>query len=89
VRATGGLADTVVDVDAHPDRGTGFVFRPYETSALVNALERALQAYGQKARWSDIQRRAMGRDFSWSASAHTYVDLYRRARAVRQTGDDA
>ena len=37
VRATGGLADTVVDVTADAVRGTGFVFSKYSAAALAAA----------------------------------------------------
>ena len=41
VRRTGGLADSVVDVDEHPAEGTGFVFDDATPSALVEAIGRA------------------------------------------------
>ncbi len=78
VRATGGLADTVVDADASPQRGTGFAFRPYTVEALVETMHRALRAFAEPARWKALQLRAMARDFSWDASARAYADLYER-----------
>lgn len=84
VRAVGGLADTVVDADADPGRGTGFTFRDYTVEALQETLIRALGVFGDPDRWRAIQRRAMGCDFSWAASARAYVDLYRRAIALHQ-----
>ncbi len=87
VRATGGLADTVIDVDENPYRGTGFVFHPYTPEALLATLQRALQAYADKKRWTSLQRRAMERDFSWDASAHAYADLYQQTiHTVRKGG---
>ena len=86
VRATGGLADTSVDADERPSRGTGFVFHDYAVYDLVAAMQRAIVAYMNKPRWIDIQRRAMERDLSWDASARAYIDLYRRARALHQAG---
>ena len=41
VRASGGLADTVIDAGEQPDRGTGFVFGPASPEALVDAVRRA------------------------------------------------
>ena len=84
VRATGGLADIVVDTDAQKDRGVGFTFEAYEERALLEAMRRAIAAYADRARWESIQRRAMEMDFSWNASAQAYVDLYQRALALHQ-----
>jgi starch synthase len=84
VHVTGGLADTVVDADVHADRGVGFAFDAYSVSALLEAMERALRAFGSKPRWMGIQQRAMERDFSWDASARAYVDLYQRALALHR-----
>ncbi|MGC9395998.1 MAG: glycogen synthase [Anaerolineae bacterium] len=84
VHVTGGLADTVIDVDAHADRGVGFAFDEYSAPALLGAMERALHAFGNKSRWMVIQQRAMKRDFSWDASARAYVDLYQRALALHR-----
>jgi len=81
VRATGVLADTVVDATAQPKRGAGFVFRPYTVEAFEDALQRALTVYRDPAQWQALQHRAMELDFSWTASARAYVDLYRRAQA--------
>ncbi|HEY3076613.1 MAG TPA: glycosyltransferase, partial [Burkholderiales bacterium] len=75
-RATGGLVDTIADGE------TGFLFERAESAALVAALKRALVVYGDTRRWREMQRRAMARDFSWSAPARQYADLYaRHARA--------
>ncbi len=84
VRATGVLADTVVDATIQPRRGTGFVFRPYTTDAFVEAIQRALLVYHNPAQWQALQHRTMELDFSWSASARAYVDLYLRAKAQHQ-----
>ena len=85
VRRTGGLADTVVDADAHPADGDGFVFAPAEPAALAAAAERAIAAYRDAGRWGAIIRRAMARDFSWTASAPRYVEAYERALAIRSS----
>lgn len=80
VRATGGLADTVVD--ATPDavregRATGFVFQEARPAALAGALERALSMYrDQRDTWAALQKRGMAQDFGWTAAARQYLDLY-------------
>jgi starch synthase len=85
VRATGGLVDTVSDAGRSPQRGTGFVFKPYTAAALLGAIDRALKAYADPDRWSAIQSRGMAADFSWQASAQQYVDLYHSAIEVHHT----
>ena len=83
VRQTGGLADTVSDDDVTPGGGVGFSFLPYRAEALVDAMERALRAYRDPARWLEIIRRGMARNFSWGESAGKYIELYRGALARR------
>ncbi len=77
VRATGGLVDTVRDNE------TGFVFERAESSALAAAVRRALGARRDTARWREIQRAGMQRDFSWRAAALRYADLYSRLATAR------
>ena len=81
VRAVGGLKDTVEDFDLERETGTGFVFGPYEPQAFMAAIERALQAYGDKKAWTALRRRAMRRDFSWERSADAYGNLYQQLRS--------
>ncbi len=76
-RATGGLADTVIDADGSQD-GTGFLFTDYRTDELEKALRRALAAKADTERWNRIITNAMNRDFSWDASAGEYAALYKK-----------
>ena len=75
VRATGGLADTVIDADGASD-GYGFVFSAYSPDDMMAAFGRALEAYRDRRRWREIQGRGMRRDFSWKTSAQAYRRLY-------------
>ncbi len=84
VRNTGGLADTVVDADEDPDRGTGFKFNGYDTAEMKDALRRAMAAYADRPRWKEIVKRGMAKDFSWEASARRYVSAY--DKALRKKG---
>ncbi len=79
VRATGGLVDTVEDFDAVEGTGVGFVFEPYTSGAMLEAIERAVSTYDDGGAWGGIVRRGMALDFSWRASAERYLDLYERA----------
>ncbi len=82
VRATGGLADTVRDFDPRSGEGNGFSFEPYDRWALFAAIMRAVENFKYKDTWRKLQVRGMSADFSWSASARKYIDLYHRALAA-------
>lgn len=77
VRATGGLEDTVRDYK--DNEGTGFKFKEYSASALVEKVKEALAVYKDKKAWAELQRRAMAGNFSWEESAKRYLELYRLA----------
>lgn len=82
VQRVGGLADTVVDAtepNLADGTATGFVFAEATVPALVHALERAAALFTDQARWRKLQQYAMSRDFSWTASAKRYGELYRSA----------
>jgi starch synthase len=78
VTDVGGLHDTVVDADADPERGTGFVSRSVDVAGMVDALHRATRAWSSTRRRSAIRNRAMSIDWSWAEPAQAYTDLYRR-----------
>jgi starch synthase len=78
VHATGGLADTVTDLDADPENGNGISFDDYTSEALLAALHRAIKHYEAHDRWPALVERAMGYDSRWSASARAYSQLYGR-----------
>lgn len=81
VRATGGLADTVVDATAETlaaGSATGFRFIPFNAEALLAAIDRALTVYRETP---DVFRRTqttgMRQDWSWNRSAGEYLNVYR------------
>ncbi len=75
VRATGGLADTVIDA-ADEKHGNGFVFGPATGEALFAALQRAASAFQEPTLWRRLQKHGMARDSSWREAAGHYVELY-------------
>lgn len=79
VRHVGGLADSVEDIDLKNNVGTGFVFEAYDHYALFGAFVRAFETYHYPKVWSEIQKRAMGTNFSWNKSAKEYIKLFERA----------
>ena len=76
VRATGGLAQTVVDVSAGPNRATGFRFDAFDPLDFIAAAARAFELYRRPADWRSLMLRCMAQDFSWGPAANEYSDLY-------------
>ena len=77
VRATGGLDDTVEQINPSTGTGTGFKFGPYDAGALLEKIREALYFYGRPNDWQKIQRNGMLVDNSWEAAAKKYAELYR------------
>lgn len=85
VRATGGLADTVQDINTYAGTGTGFTFAAAEMQALYGTMVRATELYRHAGLWQAAMKRAMLTDWSWERTALRYDELYRRAQASRST----
>jgi starch synthase len=77
VRATGGLDDTIDDVNTSRGTGTGYKFERYEAGELLDAIRRALAGYANHTLWRKIMKNGMASDYSWEASARQYIHLYR------------
>ncbi len=78
VSRVGGLADTVVDVDADPVKGTGLMCEP-NAASLRDALHRALVLFADAPRYAAAQQRCMAHDFSWKVAAAAYEQLYQES----------
>lgn len=77
VRKTGGLNDSVIDIDAYPETGTGIVFEEMSGSGIISAVRRAFQLWGKGSHtMTPIITRGMSADFSWKQSAQAYITLY-------------
>jgi starch synthase len=83
VRAVGGLVDTVRPYNPRNGQGTGFLFSEYRPDAMLDALGRALAAFGNKTLWTRLQKNGMRAGFSWDRSAGEYVKMYKRIRRPR------
>jgi starch synthase len=86
VRETGGLADTVENYDdADGDSGTGFVFSWAQPDAVYNTFRWAIETYlHRRDAFQRMQVRAMQQDFSWDASARSYLGVYDRALSMKR-----
>lgn len=74
VRSTGGLKDTVVDLVAKG--ATGIRFEEPTSSALLEALDRALQLYTNKRKMNAVRKQGMIQVFDWQKAALAYMDMY-------------
>lgn len=80
VRRTGGLADTIVDIDAETPSASsnGFCFEAPDVPSLTAAFVRALRLMKQPALREEVMLRGMLQDFSWHKPCNRYISLYRR-----------
>ena len=80
VRNTGGLADTVVDLnDETLENGTatGFAFSSDDVHGLNTTIWRALDVFwNRKDVWNCLIANGMRQDWSWAKSAVQYVQFY-------------
>ncbi len=80
VRSTGGLKDTVFELDAEAGKGNGFIFEDFMPKALEEAIVRAVAFYQmpEEIRSRNIKRimRESFENFSLEATAQKYISLY-------------
>ncbi|WP_130863770.1 glycogen synthase GlgA [Bacilliculturomica massiliensis] len=76
VRETGGLKDSVDPYNPKTGKGNGVTFASVNAHDMLNAVERALELYGDKTHWKKLVGNAMKSDFSWKESAERYAELY-------------
>ena len=84
--ASGGIQEIVQDYDPTlepSESGYGFLYYDYSSEAFWDSIKRARALFRDRAVWTGLIRRAMEREFSWSAAAERYEKLYRSL--VRET----
>ncbi|XP_027368661.1 starch synthase 3, chloroplastic/amyloplastic-like [Abrus precatorius] len=88
VRKTGGLHDTVFDVDHDGSRAkalglqpNGFSFDGADAGGVDYALNRAISAWYEGRDWfNTLCKTVMQQDWSWNGPALDYLELYHAAR---------
>ena len=78
VRETGGLYDTIKPYNTVEQTGNGITFKTYNAHDMLDAIRRSLALYADKSEWKTLVSNAMNEDFSWSASAKKYIEMYNR-----------
>jgi starch synthase len=88
VRLTGGLADTVFDVDSSSrplEERNGFTFDFPDRKGVDWALTRALECYKREPqKWQSLILNGTRRDFSWKRSVSEYLSLYQALNKVEE-----
>lgn len=81
VRRTGGLADTVFDVDTSglPEHDTnGFTFDDADFGGINWGIDRAIALWRDSPeRWRHLALRGMQQDFSWAPPTTHYLNIYK------------
>jgi len=89
VHRTGGLVDTVVDLNETTARdysATGFSFDEETPEAVLDTCVRALSWFqASRINWWKLVITGMKKDFSWTASAARYFELYRRMCGLKES----
>ena len=93
VRATGGLADTVVHASEETisnATANGFKFDDFSIDALAEALTSALTTYQSfPGAWNQMVDTGMQQDWSWTTSAKRYSRLYEQTVAKKLEHQEA
>ena len=78
VRATGGLYDTIADYYEFEKSGNGFVFKHFDSTGLYNKTKEAIDLFkNDRESFNELAKVCMNKDFSWNASAKTYINTYK------------
>ena len=85
VRNTGGLTDTVENLNQDTGEGTGFMFDDLTPNAIYNTVGWAVWAYYNRRDLIENMRiRGMKKNFSWELSAKKYIAMYKEALGFKE-----
>ena len=77
VHEIGGLKDTVKPYNQYEGSGTGFSFKGYSSSELLDRINHSEWLYrDNNTEWKAMAKRAMKEDWSWTNSSKKYEELY-------------
>ncbi|MGV3774900.1 MAG: glycogen synthase GlgA [Verrucomicrobiales bacterium] len=79
VRVTGGLDDSVIDINEDLESADGIKFFEYSSRALSKAIRKAIALYQNKELLQHYRVNGMKVDFSWSNTCAEYEKVYVRA----------
>lgn len=90
VRKTGGLADTIFDID-YSDKPiaerNGYTFDLPDTAGIQSALSRAIDCWFKDIeKWRHLMTNGMNVDFSWNHPCDMYLSIYKNIITPRNGG---
>mmetsp|Transcript_11318 Transcript_11318/g.37237 ORF Transcript_11318/g.37237 Transcript_11318/m.37237 type:complete len:110 (-) Transcript_11318:64-393(-) len=96
VRRTGGLNDTVFDVQDDVGRAeqfgltpNGFQFEGTDEGGIDYALNRGIDYwYNNRRGWHQLAENAMRQDWSWTRPCLAYQELYHAARKAPKPSEE-
>ncbi|BAD85957.1 glycogen synthase [Thermococcus kodakarensis KOD1] len=78
--AVGGIKDTVIDLDADPERATGLLVPPRDAFALARTIIRASELDEETLkRLRENGKRRAREDFTWEKACRRYLRVYQNA----------
>jgi starch synthase len=80
VRSTGGLKDTVTDVNN--ENGYGIRFEEADVASIVTAVTRAIEINKNTSLMLLLRSRMMSLNYSWHQSAAQYITLYNNLKSL-------
>jgi len=82
VRRTGGLADTIFDVDTSGkpfEETNGYTFDRPDAQGIDSALNRAIHCwFTNPVKWRKLMIHGMKMDLSWNHPSDIYIDIYKK-----------
>jgi starch synthase len=81
VRITGGLDDSVVDINEDAEHANGIKFEEYSVRALAKAIRKAIVLFQHPDLLKHYRINGMTQDFSWEHTSGEYLKVYERALA--------
>ena len=80
VRKTGGLIDTIFDIDSSSYKTSdknGFTFEKPDEKEFSKTLDRVLKLWEENPKaWQKLREQGFMKDFSWKRAAQEYLSLY-------------
>ena len=73
---TGGLADSIININEDIIHGNGFLFEELSPNSIYNIVNQAITFYNDKVHFTEARINALKSDFSWNESAEEYIKIY-------------